>query len=890
MSLLLVDGSAVIHRAFAKLGSLTTSQNQPTGALFGLVNTLDKWLKTHQPTHIAVVFDGPGPTFRHRQFAAYKAHRPPLPDELRQQFEPLPELITAMGLTYLQSSGVEADDVIATLATQAQQAGVSVLIASPDKDLAQLVTLQIHLLRDEGVLNREGVFQKYGVWPEQIVDYLTLVGDTADNLPGVSGVGPKTAAKWLGDFNDLEGITRAAPQIKGKVGENLRAALATLPTFRQLIELRCDVAELPSFTTLQRREMAVSALASLYKRFEFNQLLKSLRVEGDLFNAPSAPAMPTTPRHYQTITSSEQLAELMPQLENAPLVAFDTETNGLDPFNAELVGISLAWGIGLAAYIPLRHRESTVQLTIPEVFAALNPLLNGPPKIVGHHLKFDSHILQTQNLSLTAIAHDTILQSYLLDSAEKHDLDSLARRYLKETMIAFEEVVGKGAKQITFDQVPIAQAMAYAAEDADMTWRLHRSLWPRIQNVPKLQQLYENVELPLMPILQRMERHGILIDAALLQIHSGELAEKLAKLEQEAAELAGTPFNLNSPKQLQEILFEKMGLPVRIKTPKGAPSTAEDALSELSDFPLPRLILAHRSLSKLKSTYTDRLPEQRNARTGRVHTAFQQTVTITGRLSSTDPNLQNIPIRTEEGRRIRQAFIAPENCLLVTADYSQIELRILAHLSGDQGLIGAFQRGADIHAATAADLFGATEVSADQRRFAKTINFGLIYGMSAFGLAKKLGIDQKSASQFVTRYFERFPEVKQFMEQVKQNAAQTGFVETVFGRRIYLPEVQTKSGPRRQAAERTAINAPMQGTAADLIKMAMIRVQQWLDATEFPAKMLLQVHDELVFEVPESAASELVAQLPALMTTVASLRVPLEVTVGIGPNWDAAHG
>ncbi len=890
MSLLLIDGSAYLHRAFAKLGNLETVQNQPTGALFGLVHTLDKLLKDQQYTHIAVIFDGPGPTFRHEQFADYKAQRPPMPEALKQQLAPLPELVTAMGLTYLKSSGVEADDVIATLARQGENAQMSVFIASPDKDLAQLVNGNIRLIRDEGVMDRDGVFQKYGVWPEQIVDYLTLIGDTSDNLPGVSGVGPKTAAKWLSDFKDLDGIKAAAPDIKGKVGEKLRAALETLPAFQTLITLRCDVPDLPSLEALIRRPADVATLVTLYKRFEFNQLLKGLPTEGDLFAQPTPRQAPQVPRTYQTILTTEALDNLLIELQKAPLIAFDVETNGLDAMSSTLVGIAVAWGPGQAAYIPLAHQTPPNQLALADVLNRLKPLMIGTPKIVGQHLKFDGHILENHGYPLTAVAHDTLLQSYLIDSSGKHDLDYLARQYLQETTIKFSEVAGKGAKQVSFDQVDIDSATAYAAEDADITLRLHAYFWPRLENTPKVKKIYENMELPLMPILRKMERHGILVDTEQLKRQSEVLAQQLAELERQAAEEAGMPFNLNSPKQLQEILFEKMGLPVRVKTPKGVPSTAEEALSELTEFPLPRLILAHRSLNKLKTTYTDRLPEQCHPETGRIHTSFQQTGTITGRLSSSDPNLQNIPIRTEDGRRIRQAFIAPPNFCLVTADYSQIELRILAHLSEDSGLLNAFSRGADIHSATAADLFGVTEVSAEQRRFAKTINFGLIYGMSAFGLAKKLGIDQRSAAKFVTRYFEQFPQVKAFMEKIKKDTTQRGFVETLYGRRIYLPDLQAKSGVRRQGAERTAINAPMQGTAADLIKLAMIRIDQWLIESRFPAKMLLQVHDELVFEVETASAHALIEQLKVLMTQVAELRVPLEVTTGMGQNWDAAHG
>ncbi len=896
--LVLVDGSSYLYRAFHALPPLANTRGEPTGALHGVLNMINKLVRERPDACVVVVFDAPGRTFRDELFEHYKASRPPMPDELKSQVAPILTAVQAMGLPLLRIDGVEADDVIGTLCRQCTAAGRNVLVSTGDKDLAQLVDDQVTLVNTmtDTILDRAGVKAKFDVWPEQIVDYLALVGDASDNIPGVPKVGPKTAAKWLNEWQSVDRLLKHAAEIKGKVGDSLREHVEQLALSRQLATIRVDL-DLP-FTVgdLRISPPDLRALHELYGRYELKSLLRQLGERTDA-PAPTAPGTATSAEvSYETVLDRECFARWLAALRNAQVVAFDTETTGLDYMNAELVGLSFAVEPGKAAYVPVAHDYpgAPAQLSRDEVLDALKDWLQDPArKKVGHHLKYDAHILARYGIALAGMAFDSMLESYVLNSvATRHDMDSAARHYLGIETIHYEDVAGKGAKQRTFNEVALDQAAPYAAEDADVTLRLHSKLWPMLAETPALRRVYEEIEQPLVPVLLRMEETGVLIDPRMLAIQSGELAARMAALEQEAHALAGGPFNLGSPKQLQEILFDKLRLPVLRKTPKGQPSTAEDVLVELAEeYDLPRVIMDYRGMSKLKSTYTDKLPEQVNTRTGRVHTSYHQAVAATGRLSSTDPNLQNIPIRTPEGRRIRQAFVAPEGHRLLAADYSQIELRIMAHLSADEGLLRAFADGHDVHRATAADVFGMPqdEVTADQRRSAKAINFGLMYGMSAFGLAKQLGIGRADAQDYMDLYFARYPGVKAYMDDTRATARRQGYVETVFGRRLYLPEINSRNAPQRQYAERSAINAPMQGTAADIIKRAMLAVDRWLSGAGIDARMIMQVHDELVFEVAEADAEMLGAMVTGLMCAAAELRVPLAVDTGSGANWDQAH-
>jgi DNA polymerase-1 len=907
---LLVDGSSWLHRAFNALPPLSTKNGEPTGALFGVLNMLRRLLADYRPDYLAVVFDAPGKTFRHDLFTAYKAQRPPLDPQLIQQIQPLHDCVRALGLPLLQVAGVEADDVIGTLTQQATERGFSVLIVSGDKDLTQLVGEKVRMLdtMKNVVTDVAGVEQKFGVPPALMVDWLALVGDTADNIPGVPGVGAVTAAKWLRQYGSLDALMAGAADISGKIGDKLRAGLAQLPLSRQLATLDCQVSLPLAFEGLRSTPPDTAALRMLYQRYEFRAWLRELAVEAPerISTAPdttaleqstpnSAVATDDGPTTYEIILEQVAFDGWLGRLQTADLFAFDTETTSLNYLEAQIVGMSFAISPRQAAYVPLAHDYPGApdQLNREQILERLRSLLEDParPKL-GQNLKYDSHVLANHGIALNGIRHDTLLQSYVLDSTARHDLDSLAEHYLNLRTIHFEDVAGKGVKQLTFNQVSLEQAGPYAAEDADVTLRLHHCLWPNVEREPGLRRLYEEIEIPLIAVLTAMERVGVRVDAAHLRQQSGELAKRIWELEQQAYELAGERFNLASPKQLQAILFERMGLPAGKKTATGQTSTAEDVLQELAlTYPLPRVILEHRTLSKLKSTYTDRLPEQIQRRTGRVHTSYHQAVTSTGRLSSSDPNLQNIPIRTLEGRRIRQAFVPEAGWVMLAADYSQIELRIMAHLSDDPGLLSAFRTGADVHRATAAEVFGVdlAAVSAEQRRSAKAINFGLIYGMSPFGLAQQLGIERSAARDYVERYFARYPRVKVYMEETRRQAAERGYVETVFGRRLYLPDIRSRNAQRRQAAERAAINAPMQGTAADIIKRAMLGVDRWLRESNFPARMLMQVHDELVFEVVESEIETAQERIRDIMADAAALRVPLEVDIGIGANWDEAH-
>ncbi len=889
--LILVDGSSYLYRAFHALPALTTSNGQPTGAVRGVVSMIKKLLREYQPTHMAVVFDAKGKTFRDDLYPEYKATRPPMPDELAQQIEPLHNMIRALGIPVIVEEGVEADDVIGTLAKQAREQGFDVLISTGDKDMAQLVDDHITLIdtMTDRTLDPAGVVEKFGVPPERIVDYLTLVGDTSDNIPGVDKVGPKTAVKWLEKYGSLQGVIDNADKIGGKVGENLKAALEQLPLSHELATILLDVPLHESIDDLQLKPADDDLLRQQYQDLEFVTWLKELN--------QSSGETPPADGNYRAIVTEQEFHEWLDTLQQAELIAFDTETTSIDYMRAEVVGLSFAVQAGEAVYIPVAHDYpgAPPQLSRDWVLEQLRPLLEDDDKAkIGHHLKYDRNVLGNHGITLRGIRHDTMMESYVLNStSSRHDLDTLCEKHLGHENIHFEDVAGKkGAKQLTFNQVDLALAIPYAAEDADMVLRLHEHFWPQLSAIPSLQKLYEEIEIPLIPVLSSIERNGVFIDAGLLKRQSGELAKRLQEIEQQAHEVAGHPFNLGSPKQLQQILFEELGLPVIRKTPKGQPSTAEDVLQELAlSYELPQLILEHRSLAKLKSTYTDKLPELINPQTGRVHTSYHQAVTSTGRLSSSDPNLQNIPVRTEEGRRIRQAFAAPEGKRIVAVDYSQIELRIMAHLSGDEGLLKAFAEGKDIHSATAAEVFGGDpdDISPDKRRAAKAINFGLIYGMSSFGLAKQLGIGRNEAQEYIDLYFARYPGVKDYMESTRELAHEQGYVETVFGRRLYLPDINSRNNQRRQYAERTAINAPMQGTAADIIKMAMIHVDQWLQENNSSAIMIMQVHDELVFEVDDANASDEAKEIAAIMESAAKLKVPLIADVGIGHNWDEAH-
>ena len=923
--MLLVDGSSYLYRAFHAMPDLRAPDGFPTGAIHGFVAMMN-WLRERYPAeHAVCVFDAKGPTFRDDWYPQYKAQRAPMPEPLAQQIPPIHEVVRLLGWPVLQVPGIEADDAIGTLARVAAQSGHQVLISTGDKDLAQLVNERVTLMNTMSKpperLDIEGVKAKFGVPPERIVDYLTLIGDTVDNVPGVDKVGPKTAVKWIDEFGSLDGIVAAADSFKGATGDNLRKALDWLPTGRKLITVLtdCDLAAhidgWPGLDALALRDVDKPALHDFYQRFGFRTWLRDLdsaagaapsaapsHAPDDVAQASVAPGVAPAAalaREYETITTWERLDAWLTRLSAAPLVAIDTETDSLDGMRARIVGISFATEPGRAAYVPLAHSyaDAPEQLPLQQVLDRLRPWLEDPGKPkVGQNIKYDLHVFANHGITVCGYAHDTMLQSYVLEAHKPHSLESLADRHLGRRGLSYEDVCGKGVNQIPFAQVDVARATTYSGEDSEMTLQVHQALWPEVQadgdDTRGLRFVYERIELPVSVILGRIERHGVLIDPAVLARQSHQLAERMLALEARAHEIAGQPFNMGSPKQIGDILFTKLGLPVKKKTATGAPSTDEEVLAELAaDYPLPATILEHRSLAKLKGTYTDKLPLMVNPATGRVHTNYAQAVAVTGRLSSNDPNLQNIPIRTPEGRRVREAFIAPPGHVLMSADYSQIELRIMAHISEDPALLRAFERGIDVHKATASEVFGTpvAEVSSEQRRYAKVINFGLIYGMGAFGLASNLGIEQKAAKDFIERYFARFAGVKRYMDETRVSAKARGYVETVFGRRLWLPEINSGNGPRKAGAERQAINAPMQGTAADLIKLAMIAVQRTLDDEQRATRMVMQVHDELVLEVPESELSWAREAIPRLMAGVAQLKVPLLAEVGVGANWDEAH-
>jgi len=911
--LLLIDGSSFLFRAYHAVPPLSNSEGLPTNAIFGVANMLRRLVKDHQTDYFAVVFDAPGGTFRNTLYSEYKAHRPPMPDDLRVQIQPLHDLIRAMGLPLIMESGVEADDVLGALAELAVQHGFEVVISTGDKDMAQLVTEQVTLenTMSNTTMDMQGVIDKFGVTPAQMIDYLALMGDSADNIPGVPKVGPKTAAKWLAQYQTLENLIAHADEIKGKVGENLRTSLDQLILSKQLTTIKCDLGLGYQIEDLRCSPVDNNELQTLVTSLGFSAWSKILqnnsvaksKVKGSLSKALNEPVKDFTEENsapvtteYTTILTWEVFNHWLALLKGSELFAFDTETTSLDYNQAEIVGVSFAVQAGKAAYVPLAHDYPDVPEQLPrdQVLAVLKPLLEDSKQAkVGQNLKYDANVLANYAITLRGIAHDTMLESYVLDSTRtKHNMDDLAKVYLHRETVHYEDVAGKGAKQIGFSEVPVQQASDYAAEDAEITLALHQVLSKKLAKHTELVELYKNIELPVLDVLSHMERNGVLIDSDMLAQQSMELANHIMGIEQEAHALAGQSFNIASPKQIQTILFDQLNLPVLKKTPKGQPSTAESVLQELAeDYPLPALILKHRSMSKLKSTYTDKLPLQVSAKTGRVHTSYHQAVTATGRLSSSNPNLQNIPVRSAEGRKIRQAFIAPEGYKIVAADYSQIELRIMAHLSKDEGLVSAFTKGEDIHKATAADVFDVSldQVTADLRRSAKAINFGLMYGMSAFGLAKQLGLSRTQAQAYIDLYFTRYPGVKRYMEEMRELAKQQEYVETLWGRRLYLPEIHSKNAARRQYAERTAINAPMQGSAADIIKLAMISTDAWLYGDSVDAKMIMQVHDELVFEVAEDKIEAYSECIRTLMSNAAELDVPLVVDVGVGINWDEAH-
>lgn len=907
--LILVDGSSYLFRAFHALPPLTNADGEPTGAVYGVVNMLKRLVKDYGPDEVAVVFDAKGKTFRNELYSEYKATRPPMPDDLRVQIQPLHELVEALGFPMIIQEGVEADDVIGTLALQAAAEGKPVVISTGDKDMAQLVDEHITLINtmNNTTMDADGVMEKFGVRPDQIIDYLALMGDKSDNIPGVPSCGPKTAVKWLDAYGSLQGVMDNADAVKGKIGEKLRDAIETLPLSYELATIRTDC-ELPlTHADLLRREPDVEKLVEMFSRLGFKSWLAELQsgeAAGESVDAEAAQqaaeeaAPESVDVDYDLVLDEAALDAWVERLKAAELFAFDTETTSLNYMEAQVVGVSFSVQPGQAAYVPFGHdyEGAPEQLSRETVLEKLRPLLEADePKKVGQHLKYDMNVLKNHGIALRGVAHDTMLESYVYDStATRHDMDSLADKYLQRQTVHFEDIAGKGKKQLTFNQIGLDEAGHYAAEDADITLQLHQTLWPKLKKNDGPESVYLDIEIPLVPVLSKIETTGVLIDPDMLFAQSSEITAKLAELEQAAFEEAGGEFNLSSPKQIQEIFFDKKGFPVVRKTPKGQPSTAEDVLEELAqvhDLELPRLILQHRGLAKLKSTYTDKLPGMICKSTGRVHTSYHQAVASTGRLSSSDPNLQNIPVRTEEGRKIRTAFVAPEGYRIMAADYSQIELRIMAHLSGDEGLLSAFREDRDVHAATAAEVFGVAlgDVDADQRRAAKAINFGLIYGMSAFGLAKQLGVTRPEAQSYIDLYFARYPGVRDYMDQTRVAAKDRGFVETVFGRRLYLPEINARNAQRRQYAERTAINAPMQGTAADIIKRAMIAVDTHLKGKEKDARMIMQVHDELVFEVAEGAVEQFQRDVTQIMCNAAELNVPLLVEAGLGNNWEEAH-
>ncbi|WP_458070164.1 DNA polymerase I [Rhodanobacter sp. BL-MT-08] len=915
--LILIDGSSYLYRAFHALPPLTNDHGEPTGALFGVVNMLRATLKA-KPDYLAFVSDAAGPTFRDELYDQYKANRPPMPDDLRAQIEPMLAIVGALGFPILREPGVEADDVIGTLATQAQALGIEVLISTGDKDLAQLVSSHVTLVNtmSNTVTDIHGVMEKFGVRPEQIIDFLALTGDTVDNVPGVPKCGPKTAAKWLAEYHTLDGVIANADKIGGKIGENLRAAIPQLPLSRELVTIKLDVPLEVGPTDLAQREADTAQLRELYTRYGFKAALKDLEAleeretgTGERGTASSSQtaasaAVATTdaidaslsaPGTYELVTTSDRFDAWLEKLRSAELIAFDTETTSIDAMRAEIVGVSLAVDEGTACYIPLGHDYpgAPSQLQRDAVLAALKPIFEDADKPkLGQHAKYDINVLSHYGIAVHGLKHDSMLESYVWNAtATRHDMDSLAKKYLGIDTIKYEQVAGKGAKQISFSQVDLDTACRYAAEDADITLRLHHALWPRLESVPKLRAVYQDIEIPLVPVLAEMERRGVLIDGDVLRTQSQQLGKRMHELQQQSYKLAGHEFNLDSPKQLQAVLFDELGLQAKMKTPTGQPSTNEEALEAIADtHELPRLLLDYRGLAKLRSTYTDKLSGIVNPRTGRVHTSYHQGSVATGRISSSEPNLQNIPVRTEEGRRIRQAFIAPPGWKVMAADYSQIELRIMAHLSSDEGLLRAFHEGGDVHRATAAEVFGVTaeEVTTNQRRAAKAINFGLMYGMSAFGLAKQLGVDRGEASDYMARYFSRYPGVRAYTDATREQAHRDGYVETIYGRRLYLENLTSRNQGLRQGAERAAVNAPMQGSAADIIKRAMIAVAGWLKGRD-DAHMLMQVHDELVFEVRADAVDEVRDAVIERMSGAAALAVPLLVDVGVGDNWDQAH-
>ncbi len=927
-TLLLVDGSSYLYRAFHAMPDLRNAANEPTGAIHGVLNMLRRLHKDYPADYCACVFDAKGKTFRDDIYPEYKANRAAMPDDLRPQIAPLHEAIVALGWPLIMIEGVEADDVIGALAKQAESEGIRTIISTGDKDISQLVNEHITVVntmrdafrRTDDVLDVAGVEKKFGIPPSLMIDYLTLIGDKVDNVPGVEKVGPKTAVKWLEEYGTLDGIIANADNIKGKVGENLREALPWLPTAKELITIRCDIGIQENLADLAPRALDKPKLLELFDRFELRSWKRDVEnmdengvVPTGISKAPVSQATHeakqiaiqntqdlfaasvNTAREYDTILTSEQLDNWLDKLSQAALVCFDTETTSLDPMLAQIVGMSFSVEAGKAAYLPLTHDyfDAPSQLPFEETLAKIKPILENPNiKKVGQNLKYDKHILANHGVMLNGIAHDTLLQSYVLESHRTHNMDDLAMRHLGLETIHFEDVAGKGAKQVKFNEVTVETASEYAAEDADITLQIHQTLAPHITKDEKLNFIYSNIEMPSMEILYTIERNGVLIDADMLNKQSHELGMRLVELENKAYELADQKFNLGSPKQLQEILFDKLGIKPIKKTPSGKPSTDEDVLQELAlDYPLPKVLLEYRGLAKLKSTYTDKLPKMINPNTGRVHTSYNQAVAITGRLASSDPNLQNIPVRTAEGRRIREAFIAPAGSQIVSADYSQIELRIMAHLSKDEGMLKAFANNEDIHRATAAEVFGVEKdnVESEQRRFAKVINFGLIYGMSAFGLAQNLNIERSAAQSYIDRYFARYPGVRQYMDNTRELAKEKGYVETYFGRRLWVPEINSPNGNRRAGAERAAINAPMQGTAADLIKLAMIAVQNWLVSESLQTKLIMQVHDELVLEVPDGELALVKQKLPELMQNVATLDVPLLAEVGVSGNWEGAH-
>lgn len=889
--LILVDGSSYLYRAFHALPPLINSAGLPTGAIYGVVNMLQRLLANYDADYIAIVFDAKGKTFRDDLYQEYKANRAEMPGDLVKQIEPIHDIIRALGLPLLMIDGVEADDVIGTLAKQAADQHIATLISTSDKDLAQLVNDQVTLINTmtNSTLTPLGVEEKFGVPPHRIIDYLTLVGDTSDNVPGVPQVGPKTAVKWLKEYGSLENIITNVDKISGKVGENLRAHLTQIPLTQSLVTIKTNV-ELPiHITDLCRQPVSNEALIDLYKKLEFKTWLAGLQAESTQTKNHGKYA------NYEIITTEPALQAWIEKLSTSKLFAVDTETTSLDPIVAKLVGVSFAIDAGTAAYIPFGHDYENAPQQLPSsyVLQQLGPLLEDPQfKKVGHNIKYDMEVLARCNIPLRGVMFDTMLESYVLEStALNHNMGSLARKYLDWPTIQFEDVAGKGKNQLTFNQVEVKKAGVYAAEDADVTLQLHHVFWPRIQHEPNLTQVLEKIEMPLVPVLARMENNGVLIDAEKLKVQSQELSRRLSELELEAYAMAGTSFNINSPKQLQEILFQRLRLPVLQKTPTGQASTADPVLQELAlDYPLPKIIIEYRSINKLITTYTERLPEQIHVETGRIHTSYNQTGTATGRLSSSDPNLQNIPVRTAEGRRIRQAFIAPKMYKILSADYSQIELRLMAQLSEDPHLIAAFEQNLDIHKATASEVWNIPldQVNNDMRRNAKAINFGLIYGMSAFGLARQLGINRDAAQQYIDLYFARYPQVKTYMDKTKALAHERGYVETLWGRRLYLPDIHAAKIMRQRAAERTAINAPLQGSAADIIKLAMIRIDEWLAQSQFDAKMIMQVHDELVFEVADQHVDKAIIAIRAHMTDVVTLKIPLQVAIGVGENWDSA--